>query len=271
MSSVMRVLSRRGPAILAVAAAMVGAPSCAPSADAVTVTPPPKHVGWDYQIGGGYTPPTGVKVVSRDREDTPAPGGYNICYINAFQAQEHAEGDWAPDLLLRDASGAVVYDKDWDEAVLDIRTDAKQERIAAKVGTWIDECAAKGFNAVEADNYDTFTRFPDYLNGDHAKAFMKLLSTHAHEKGLAMGQKNTVELAPDRASVGLDFAVVEECGQWKECGEFADAFDDNVLVVEYSATGLSQACMGWDGTLSIVRRDRDVVPKGESGHLRQTC
>ncbi|WP_280887720.1 endo alpha-1,4 polygalactosaminidase [Streptomyces sp. LBL] len=250
---------------------MVSAPAFTPSAAAATVTPPPKHVGWDYQIGGGYTPPTGVKVVSRSHEDVPAPGMYNVCYINALQAQENAEGDWDSDLLLRDSGGEVVYDEDWGEAILDIRTDAKRKRIAAELNTWIDECAAKGFNAVEPDNYDTFTRFPEYLDGDQAKAFMKLLSAHAHEKGLAIAQKNTLELAPDRASVGLDFALVEECGEWKECGDFAEAFDNNVLVVEYTAKGLSQACSDWGSKLSIVRRDMEVLPKGTSGYLRQTC
>ncbi|OAH16111.1 endo alpha-1,4 polygalactosaminidase [Streptomyces jeddahensis] len=245
-------------------------PASAP-ASAATVTPPPQHVRWDYQIGGAYTPPTGVQVVSRSFEDAPAPGVYNICNLNAFQAQEDAEGDWDSDLLLRDANGDVVYDKDWDEAVLDIRTDAKRQRIAAKVNTWIDECAAKGYKAVEPDNYDTFTRFPKYLTADQAKALMKLLSAHAHEKGLAIAQKNTLELVPYRASVGLDFAVVEECGEWNECGEFAEAFDNNVLAVEYTAKGLSAACSGWSSTLSIVRRDQSVVPKGASGYLRQTC
>jgi serine/threonine protein kinase len=248
------------------------APESAPaSASAATVTPPPKHVRWDYQIGGAYAPPTGVQVVSRSHEAAPAPGVYNICNINAFQAQEGAEGEWGSDLLLHDVNGDVVHDEDWGEAVLDIRTDAKRQRIAAKVDTWIDECAAKGYRAVEPDNYDSFTRFPKYLTADHAKALMKLLSAHAHDKGLAIAQKNTVELVADRASVGLDFAVVEECGEWNECGEFAEAFDDNVLVVEYTAKGLSQVCSGWSSSLSIVRRDQLVVPKGTSGYVHQTC
>jgi hypothetical protein len=236
-----------------------------------TVTPPPEHVPWDYQIGGAYTPPTGVQVVSRSHEGAPAPGVYTICNINAFQVQEGEEGDWESDLLLRDDDGKVVYDKDWGEAVLDIRTAAKRKRIADKVNSWIDECAAKGYKAVEPDNYDVFTRFPKYLEADQAKAQMKLLSTHAHDKGLAVAQKNTLELVADRKSVGLDFAVVEECAEWNECGAFAEAFGDNVLVVEYSAKGLSAACSGWGDSLSVVRRDELVVPKGASGYVRRTC
>ncbi|WP_460070875.1 endo alpha-1,4 polygalactosaminidase [Streptomyces sp. YKOK-I1] len=246
-------------------------PSPSASASAGAVTPPPKHVRWDYQIGGAYTPQAGVKVVSRSHESAPAPGVYTICNINAFQAQQGAEGDWDADLLLRDAEGEVVYDKDWDEAVLDIRTDAKRRRIAAELNTWIDGCAAKGYRAVEPDNYDTFTRFPSYLRADQAEALMKLLAAHAHADGLAIAQKNTVELVADREAVGLDFAIVEECADYDECGAFAEAFDDNVLVVEYTAKGLAQACSGWGDTLGVVRRDEEVVPEGSAGYVRQTC
>jgi serine/threonine protein kinase len=235
------------------------------------VTLPPQHVPWDYQIGGAYPPATGVRVVSRSHEDAPAPGLYNICNINAYQAESDAENSWDPDLLLRDADGKVVHDTDWDEAVLDIRTAAKRERIAAGLDTWIDACAAKGYQAVEPDNYDSFTRFPSYLKAAQAEALMKRLAAHAHAEGLAVAQKNTAELVSDRASLGLDFAIVEECAEYDECGEFADAFDDNVLVVEYTKKGLTTACATWSSTLSVVRRDEEVEPEGADGFLRETC
>ncbi|MFF0083221.1 endo alpha-1,4 polygalactosaminidase [Streptomyces canus] len=235
------------------------------------VTLPPKHVPWDYQIGGAYPPAKGVRVVSRSYEDAPAPGLYNICNINAYQAESDAESDWDADLLLRDADGKVVHDTDWDEAVLDIRTAAKRERIAARLDTWIDTCAAKGYRAVEPDNYDSFTRFPSSLKAGQAEALMKLLTAHAHAKGLAVAQKNTAELVSDHASLGLDFAIVEECAEYDECGGFADAFDDNVLMVEYTKKGLTSACATWSSTLSVVRRDEEVVPEGADGFLRETC
>ncbi|MCH5676783.1 endo alpha-1,4 polygalactosaminidase [Streptomyces gilvus] len=245
--------------------------SASAPASAAKVTLPPKHVRWDYQIGGAYTPAAGVRVVGRDHDSEPAPGVYNICNINAFQAQQDEEHDWDPDLLLHDARGNVVYDKDWGEAVLDIRTAAKRQRIAAKLNAWIDECAAAGYQAVEPDNYDVFTRFPTYLKAGQAEALMRLLSAHAHDKGLAVAQKNTVELVSDRRSVGLDFAVAEECAEWDECGQYAAAFGDNVLVIEYTAKGMARACSRWGGTLSVVRRDELVVPKGAHGYVRQTC
>lgn len=264
-----RVL-RRCMTVSAALAACLLVPSPA-SAGANAVALPPSHAGFDYQIGGAYTPPAGVKVVSRDHAAAPAPGLYNICYVNAFQAQPGAEGQWENDLLLRDGKGNVVYDGDWGEAVLDIRTADKRARIAAKVNGWIDGCADKGFQAVEPDNYDTFTRFPDYLTSQQAKAYISLLAGHAHGRGLAVAQKNTAELASAGKETGLDFAVVEECGAYDECGDFTAEYGNNVVVVEYSASGLRKACAKWGAKLSIVRRDVDVSPAGSGGYVRQTC
>ncbi|CAL9339358.1 endo alpha-1,4 polygalactosaminidase [Streptomyces sp. ICN988] len=271
-----QVHTRRKPVLagLGATAVLVTAAALVPGsarAEAAAYSPPPAHAGFDYQIGGAYTPPAGVDVVSRDHTASPAPGLYNICYVNAFQAQPGAEGDWDDDLLLRDANGDVVYDTDWGEAFLDIRTADKRERIAAKVGTWIDGCADKGFQAVEPDNYDSYTRAGDLLDAADAQGLIRLLAERAHSDGLAIGQKNTVELAPNRERNGLDFAVAEECGEWDECGDYTAAFGDRVIVIEYTAKGLSKACAGFGDELSIVRRDLDVSPEGSSGYVRETC
>lgn len=240
-------------------------------AEMAEVVPPPAHAVFDYQIGGGYPPPDGVRVVSRDHGDEPVPGLYNICYVNAFQAQPGAEAQWG-DLLLRDSTGELVYDEDWGEALLDIRTAAKRQRIADRVNTWVDECAAKGFQAVEPDNYDSYTRAPDdLLTASQAEAHIRLLSAHAHRAGLAIAQKNTVELAGNRVANGLDFAVAEECGQHAECGDYVDAFGDRVIVIEYTEDGLTAACDEWGDRLSIVLRDVDVSTPDSGGHVRETC
>lgn len=256
--------------VLALVAACADAPAAnAPAAD---VTLPPPHVAWDYQIGGAYPPPDGVEVVSRDHGDEPAEGLYNICYVNAFQAQPGAEDEWG-DLLLRDAGGDVVYDEDWGEALLDTGTGAKRAGIAATVNAWIDECADKGFQAVEPDNYDSFTRAPDDLLGaGDNQALIRLLSAHAHSRGLAIAQKNTAELAAAREVNGLDFAVVEECGYHdSECGRYTEAFGDRVVVVEYTQEGLDRACAGWAGELSIVLRDLGVSTPDDEGYGYGTC
>lgn len=42
-------------------------------------------------------------------------------------------------------------------------------------------------------------------------------------------------------------------------------------MIEYTDEGLATACTRWGGSLSIVRRDRDVVPEGAAGYVRKTC
>src|SRR5690606_6885089 len=203
------------------AAAVVAAGAAAflvPGAEAAEWSPPPAGADFDYQIGKPYDPPAGVTVVSRDWKESPAAGLYNICYVNAFQTQEVGDvdgpDDWDQDLLLRNDDGDVVIDEDWNEAILDITTDAKRQAIATRINTQIDTCADKGFDALELDNYDTFTR--DVVDGkipaDDAQAYIRLRAEHGHARGLAVGQKNTVELAPYHDENGLDFAVAEECG-----------------------------------------------------------
>lgn len=230
---------------------------------------PPRHAGFDYQIGGAYPPPKGVRVVSRDRSSPPAPGLYNICYVNAFQAQPGERGSWPADLLLRDADGEPVIDKEWNEPLLDIHTSAKRERVAQRVDRWFDECADSGFDAVEPDNYDSYSRSGHLLTAADATAFMALLSRHAHARQLAIGQKNTPELAGVRRRAGLDFAVAEECGEYDECGVYAKAFHDRVVVIEYTDKGLRKAVAGFGDRLSIVRRDVMVSTPGSAGYVRK--
>ncbi|MEU0803850.1 MULTISPECIES: endo alpha-1,4 polygalactosaminidase [unclassified Streptomyces] len=240
--------------------------------DGVTL-PPTDGGNFDYQISEPYTPPDGVKVVSRDREAPPAAGLYNICYVNAFQAQPDAEGDWDSDLLLRDDNGDVVMDEDWGEALLDIGTADKRRRIADTVGDWIDGCAEDGYQAVEPDNYDSYTRSEGLLTDDDAMAFIKLLADRAHDAHLAIGQKNTLELASHREDLGLDFAVAEECGQQDppECGDYTEAFS-KVIMIEYTDSALDTACEGSQQPgVAIVRRDVDVSTPDDDGYVRRTC
>lgn len=235
-----------------------------------TLRLPPVNAGFDYQIGGAYPPPAGVRVVARDRDAEPARGLYNICYVNAFQAQPDERDDWPADLLLRDKKGKVVVDGDWDEALLDIGTPAKRQRIAARINEWIDGCADKGYDAVEPDNFDSYTRSRHLLSANDAASFIRLLSIHAHARGLAIAQKNTVELAGQRARTGLDFAVAEECGEYDECGAYAEAFDDRVVVIEYTDHGLKKARSGFGDRLSIVRRDVLVSTPDSADYVRET-
>ncbi|MFD4572609.1 endo alpha-1,4 polygalactosaminidase [Streptomyces sp. NPDC058417] len=262
-------------ALAMVVAGAAASPLLLQSADAAaSVTLPPTAAAWDYQIGAPYTPASDVKIVSRDYTAQPAEGLYNICYINAFQTQPADLADWPAELVLRDANGAIVEDPEWeDEYMLDIRTPAKRTAILNKIKPWIDQCASKGFDAVEPDNYDHYTRSHDLINTDQSKEFMKLLVDYSHSKNLAIAQKNTLELAGDADALGIDFAVVEECGViWPgaskpECPEYYAAFGSRIVNVEYTDAGMKRACDGFAGKFSIVQRDVKVT----AGGTRKTC
>ncbi|MEU8349480.1 endo alpha-1,4 polygalactosaminidase [Streptomyces sp. NPDC048845] len=277
--SVSRFRSRWWPAVLVAAVAAAAAPfavdftaGAAPTA----VTLPPAGAPFDYQINGGYTPADEVRVVTRDREDVPAEVPYNICYVNAYQIQPEEIGEWDEDLLLQDADGEVIIDEEWDEALLDISTEEKRKAIAEKVNGWIDGCADTEengfrFQAVEPDNFDSHLRSGGQFGEEEAIAFARLITDHAHEAGLAVGQKNGAELSAERDRTGFDFAIAEQCGQYTECGEYTEVYGDNVIVIEYSADGLESACDGFGDRLSIVQRDKFVVTDTTDGYVRKTC
>jgi hypothetical protein len=231
--------------------------------------PAPLPTGTDveYQLGGTASVPDHVGIVVRDRTAEPAPGTYNVCYVNGFQTQPDAKRYWRKhrDLLLQDGRGRLVEDEAWGEWILDIRTPAKRARLATIVGRWTAGCARDGFDAVEYDNLDSFSRSDGLVRAKHARAFARMLTAKAHDAGLAVGQKNWATL--DGTRLGFDFAVSEECGRYAECGTYVDHFGDQVLVVEYRARDFATTCREYGDLLAVVHRDLDLSPDG----VRRWC
>lgn len=262
-----------GPGSGSASASATGSQDTGGSGDPPAMTLPPANAGLDYQLGGAYPPPAGVEIVSRDRNAAPAPGLYNICYVNGYQTQPDEEAWWLaehPDLILRDGAGDPVIDPDWDEMLLDISTPDKRAALADIVGGWITSCGADGFDAVEIDNLDTYSRSDGLLTQDHAVAFMSLLSQTAHDGGMAIAQKNSAEIVDRRDELGTDFVVAEECNRWDECQVYTDVYGDAVLVIEYRAVDFEAGCAAFPG-LSIVLRDLDLVPAGSGGYVFDGC
>lgn len=230
--------------------------------------PEPLPVGTDvdYQLGGVRSVPASVGVVVRDRTARPASGRYNVCYVNGFQTQPNEKRFWKkrPGLLLR-KHGRPVVDSAWGEWLLDLRTHRKRQRIAAIMGTWSRGCAARGFDAVEFDNLDSFTRSKGQLKRRHAVAFARMIVRRAHAAGLAVGQKNLSEFNGRRA--GYDFAVAEECGRYRECSSYAAHYGRRVLAIEYRRVDFRWTCAHHGDRLSVVLRDLDLSADG----VRRWC
>jgi len=290
------VFSRsRPPAVLAAVLAVavllllvVGLPSSqarpAPqrpptAAAAAVVTAPPVAARVDYQLGGPYTPAKGAQVVIRDRTEPAVPGVYSVCYVNAFQTQPDQAAWWTsryPTLVLKDARGRPVQDPDWPgEYLLDTRTAATRGALATVVGRWVDDCAAKSYRAVELDNLDSWLRSGDRLTTAGNLAYAKLLTDRAHVKGLAVAQKNAPELTTAQVrSTGFDFAVAEECEVYDECGAYTAVHGRRVIEIEYTDNdrqAFRDACATRGRTISVLLRDRDVLPRGQTGYVSQYC
>jgi hypothetical protein len=255
------------------AATPVTSPAESFSAALPTVELPPTGAIPDYQLGGAYPPPAGVGIVVRDRTARPAEDAYSICYVNAFQTQPGELDEWPEERLLRAPDGTVVRDPDWpDEAIVDTRDAAAT---AAIVTPWIRGCAADGFDAVEFDNLDTYTRTDGVLSLDDNLAVARLLVRAAHDAGLAAGQKNASEDARRlRAEAGFDFAVAEECVAYDECGAHAAVYGEHVVVIEYTdnlPVPFAELCGRSDIPASIVLRDRDLTTPGDPSYVFDTC
>jgi len=216
----------------------------------------------DYQLGGATTAPDHVGIVVRDREEEPQSGRYNVCYVNGFQTQPHERAFWRkrPGLVLRDGDGDPVVDEAWGEWLLDLRTSEKRKRIARIVTRWAAGCANDGFDAVEFDNLDSFTRSGGLLRRRQALRYARLLTRGAHRHGLTAGQKNLAGF--DGHRVGYDFVVAEECGRYDECDAYVDDFGDQVLMVEYRAADFEETCAAYAATHAVVLRDRGLSPEG---------
>jgi hypothetical protein len=245
---------------------------------AAAVTPPPANGGFDYQLGGAYTPPPGTQIVTRDRTESPVRGLYNVCYVNAFQTQPSELKWWRKhhkSLLLR-RGGREVGDPGWPgEVLLDTSTARRRVGIAKVMARWIDGCARKGFQAVEPDNLDTWTRSKGSLRSSGNFALAKRLIAHAHRRGLAIAQKNAAEQTALGRRLGFDFAVAESCQVYDECGAYTSAYGNHVLEIEYSdeggESGFEAACRARGGAISINYRDHDLVTPGDEEYVSRAC
>jgi hypothetical protein len=247
--------------------------SLIPTAPDADIRLPPASAGFDYQLGGGYELPAGVTVVARDSTDEPADGAYNICYVNGFQTQPGEGARWLadhPDLVLRDASGDPFVDPGWpDEYLLDTSSAANRDRIAALLHGVLAVCRASGFDAVEIDNLDSYSRSDGALTFDDNVALATSYARMAHDLGLAIAQKNGAGSSEQlRDAVGFDFAVTEECARYDECSDYVAAYGDLVFDIEYSAEYLEAACAAVG---SAILRDLDLTAPGDPSYVFSTC
>ncbi len=152
-----------------------------------------------------------------------------VCYINAG-----AWEDWRPDASRypRSVKGRAL--DGWPgERWLDIR---RLDILGPILNDRLDLCRDKGFDGVEFDNVDGYSNSPGFpLTRQDQLAFNRWLAGAAHEHGLAVGLKNTLQLAEQLEPV-FDFSILEQCAQYRECALAEPFLEANkpVLDIEYT-------------------------------------
>jgi len=266
-------------AVLGTVGCAEAAPTSAAPRSAVAYTNLPTSGRPDYQLGGSYTPPSGVTIVERDSTARPAKGKYNVCYVNGFQTQPESARTWTksyPSAILRDRAGKPVSDPGWpDEMLLDTRTAAKRALITKVLAKTVARCGDRGFDAVEYDNLDSWTRSGKRLTRAGNLALAGSLVAVGHRHGLAVGQKNTPQLgASGRKQTGFDFVVAEECVQYRECSAYTKAYGKRVIDIEYADTlerSWGSVCGLTSRPAMTILRDRDLVAPSDDAYVYEHC
>lgn len=202
------------------------------AAGAARWTPGPDAT-WQIQFNGRLDRSVTADIFDVDLFDTPAAtvaalhakGRRVVCYVNAG-----AWEDWRPDAGRYPGS---VKGRDLDgwpgERWLDIR---RIDVLGPILVDRLDICRAKGFDGVEFDNVDGYSNQTGFaLTRADQLAFDKWLAARAHERGLAVGLKNTLELAAE-LEPHFDFAILEQCFAYRECSLAAPFINAHKSVVD---------------------------------------
>jgi len=158
-----------------------------------------------------------------------AQGKHVVCYFSAGSWE-----NWRPDK--KDFPAEVIgrpLDGWAGERYLDISNLAVLGPI---MRARLDVCKQKGFDAVDPDNVDSYqakTGFP--LTRSDVVAYVKFLAVEAHARGLAIGLKNTTEIAKF-VLPKMDFAVTEDCYKQGWCAQSRNFIDAGkpVFAIEYT-------------------------------------
>lgn len=129
-----------------------------------------------------------------------------------------------------------------------------------------DMCARKGFDAVEPDNVagwekENHTGFK-ITRADQLR-FNRWVARQVHRRGMSVALKNdgrqAKELSPD-----FDFAVVEECFQYNECGYYKNTFVEEgkaVYEAEYEQKPKEYCKTAKAIDFSAIRKSLDLFAK----------
>jgi hypothetical protein len=220
----------------------------------------PSDLGTDDSLPNG-SPAPAPSVYDIDAIINPAStvaalharGAHVICYVEAGSAGSYYTA-------AQEGISTSYYDQLKTAGVLgNVLPGYSQENfvnINAPVAVGIIEsmiqqqCAAKGFDAVETDldetftGYDGSTGFP--LTESNEQTFLTTLSSYIHNLGMGWIAKNLVDTGDNFATTMeplADGLLTENCNQWGQCGQASTYITNGkgVFNAEYNLT-TSQFC-----------------------------
>jgi hypothetical protein len=197
---------------------------------------PPTTAPWQWQLDGAIRLGVPAPVIDIDGalqgadvvQALKAEGKRVVCYFSAGTWEEFrpdAEG------FPVEVRGRPLEDFP-DERWLDVR---RIDLLAPVLLARMDTCRVKGFDAVEPDNVTAYANdsgFP--ITADDQLAFNTWIANEAHARALAVGLKNDTDQVEALVPY-FDFAVVEQCFQYRECGRYLPFVEAGkaVFVAEY--------------------------------------
>jgi hypothetical protein len=237
------------PALIALLV-LLAACTSSPLAAAPTQSPagewwrPAPGATWQIQFSGEIDTSPEVEVYFLDLFETPASlvaalqaqGRRVVCYFSAGSWEY-----WRPDAA--DFPDAVIG-KDYtgwpgerwlDAGALDL--------LAPIMAARLDLCAAKGFDGADPDNVDGAYNDTGFeISLEEQLAYNRWLAEQAHARGLAIGLKNTPELA-EAIKPDFDWALTESCFAQGWCADLASFLDAGkpVFAIEYVEEGIATA------------------------------
>jgi len=175
------------------------------------------------------------KYITIDMEDTSkeditelkANGKNVICYISAGSYE-----DWRSDAdkFPKEAIGNQL--DDWEgENWLDIRNQEVTEIMYNRM----DKAKEKGCDGIDFDNVDGYTNDTGFeLTKEDQVQYLINLANYAHDIELKTSLKNGLLMIPDLVTY-FDYAINEQCNQYKECNLYDSWLDSGkpVYNIEY--------------------------------------
>src|SRR5262245_16461731 len=191
--------------------------SCGPAA--ARWQPAPTTVPWQWQLQGQIDSGVEASVYDVDGFEVPAAvvrelhgqGRHVVCYLDVggWESYRPDAGRFPRSVIGRRYEGFP------EERWLDIR---RFHLFAKQLRHRFDICARKGFDAVEPDNlagWENRTGFP--IGAAAQLRFNRWIAREAHRRGMAVALKNDGRQVAELLGA-FDFAIVEECFQYDECG-----------------------------------------------------